>query len=124
MARPVFLVIEVEQPDGLSSRKLVLETHKHNVLTAHSGHEGLEIAKKHPVNAIVVHDQLPDMRSEELTADLKKVQPAAPIVLITPTIKRRQAGVHKVISSHEPHELLQALEEIAGKPPDAPESAA
>jgi len=58
MARPVFLVIEVEQPDGLSTRKLVLETAKYNVLTAHSGKEGIEIAETHPVQALVLHHEI------------------------------------------------------------------
>jgi hypothetical protein len=34
IVRLVVLMIEVEQPEGVSSRKLILETARHNVITA------------------------------------------------------------------------------------------
>lgn len=37
MIRPCFLVIDREFPGSISTRKLVLETAKFNVLTAYSG---------------------------------------------------------------------------------------
>jgi len=37
-----FLIIETEPSDGLSTRKLLLESAKHNVITAYSGKEGVE----------------------------------------------------------------------------------
>ena len=36
-----FLIIEAEPSDGLSTRKLLLESAKHNVITAYSGKEGV-----------------------------------------------------------------------------------
>src|SRR4051812_2283525 len=41
-----FLIIESERSDGLSTRKLLLESAKHNVVTAYSGKEGVEMYKR------------------------------------------------------------------------------
>ncbi len=119
MARPVFLVIEVEQPDGLSTRKLVLETAKYNVLTAHSGEEALEIAGDHPVDAIVLHHGMRDISPPKLVPRLKEAQPTTPLVLLVPDGGGRRKGVDHVVSSHEPAELLRLLQELCGTPPDA-----
>ena len=48
MPRATFLIVEVEPPEGISARKLVLETAKHNVITAYSAHEGLELFHRFP----------------------------------------------------------------------------
>ena len=46
--RPCFLVIDHEFPDSISTRKLVLETAKYNVITAYSGNEAVETLKLFP----------------------------------------------------------------------------
>ena len=48
MNRPCFLVIDREFPGSVSTRKLVIETAKFNVLTAYSGKEALEIFTTFP----------------------------------------------------------------------------
>jgi hypothetical protein len=49
-------MIEVEQPEGLSTRKLVLETARHNVITAYTAEGGMELLHRFPnVDVIVVH---------------------------------------------------------------------
>jgi CheY-like chemotaxis protein len=48
-----FLIIESERTDGPSTRKLLLESAKHNVVTAYSGKESVEMYKRFPnVDAI------------------------------------------------------------------------
>ena len=50
MIRPCFLVVDREFPGSVSTRKLVIETAKFNVLTAYSGREALEMhAREHEV---------------------------------------------------------------------------
>jgi hypothetical protein len=41
--RLVVLMIEVEQPEGLSTQKLVLETARHNVITAYTAAVGMKL---------------------------------------------------------------------------------
>ena len=119
MARPVFLVIEVEQPDGLSTRKLLLESAKYNVLTAHSGKEGLEIAREHPLSAIIVHHAMEDVATEKLVSALKMLKPDTNLILLLPNGGGRRKNVDYAMSSHEPGELLALLQKLYGKPPDA-----
>src|SRR3954454_19838477 len=81
MERATFLIIEPEQEEGLSSRKLLLETAKHNVLTAYSSKEGLEIFGKHPVDAVVVHASRGDTARGKMCRTIKKERDV-PVILI------------------------------------------
>ncbi len=83
MIRPCFLVIDREFPGSISTRKLVIETAKFNVLTAYSGREALEVFKRFPaVDGVVLDGGIDDISAEELTEELKAMQPKIPIVVI------------------------------------------
>jgi hypothetical protein len=115
MPRATFLIIEVEPPEGISSRKLVIETAKHNVITAYSGKEGLALFQRFPaVDAVIAHSELRDVPSGKILAHVKQQRPDVPTVLLSP---RPGAARHKyadhVLSSHHPQSLLHLLEKIA-----------
>ena len=112
MARAVFLVIEQENPEGLSTRKLVLETAKHNVLTAHSGAEGLEIFARHPVDAVVVHSAIKDVPCGQIVKRVKKQKQGMKVIVLTPSQNFTCKGADLVLPSHEPDKLLHALQGI------------
>ena len=83
MIRPCFLVIDREFPGSISTRKLVIETAKFNVLTAYSGREALEVFKRFPaVDGVVLDGGIDDISAEELTEELKAMQPKIPVVVI------------------------------------------
>jgi hypothetical protein len=44
--RPILLVVDPPDPETLSTRKLILESQKYNVLTAFTGPEAQEIAQR------------------------------------------------------------------------------
>ncbi len=117
MARPVFLVIEVEQPEGISTRKLVLETAKYNVLTGYSGREGLEILEQHPVDAVVVHGEVRDISCSEVASAAKVKRPKTPVVALAPNETFHCQSADMVLSSHDPGLLLAALKKIVGDGP-------
>lgn len=119
MARPVFLIIEIEQPDGLSTRKLVLETAKYNVLTAHSGKEGLEIAETHPVDAIILHHGMKDVPIPKLARRLRDLSNGTPLIYLAPNLSSRLAGADHVVSSHDPGGLLTLMQGLVGKPAES-----
>ena len=84
MIRPCFLVIDREFPGSISTRKLVIETAKFNVLTAYSGREALGIFKRFPaVDGVVLDGGIEDITPEELTDELKSIQPKIPVIVIT-----------------------------------------
>lgn len=119
MARPVFLVIEVEQPDGLSTRKLVLETAKYNVMTAHSGKEGLEIAGTHPLDGVILHHGMKDVPIPKLARQLKSLRSTTPLIYLSPNRSSSVPGADHVVSSHDPRALLNLVQELVGCPDDA-----
>jgi CheY-like chemotaxis protein len=112
MARATFLIIEKEQPEGLSSRKLVVETAKYNVLTAYSAKEGLEIFREHPVTAVVLHASVDDMPCDAVVKTIKTQQPDVPVILLSATGLDECKPADKVIGSHNPEELLRALQTV------------
>ncbi len=84
MIRPCFLVIDREFPGSISTRKLVIETAKFNVLTAYSGQEALEVFTRFPaVTGIVLDGGLDDIPCGELADKIKLLQPNVPIIVIT-----------------------------------------
>ncbi len=111
----VVLMIEVEQPEGLSARKLVLETAKHNVLTAYSGKYGLELLRLFPnVDLVVVHRHVGDMSAQEVIRQIKEFNPKMSVVLLSPLNDEDPLGAQYVIPSHEPQMILTLLEEAFG----------
>ncbi len=108
--RVIVLMIEVEQPEGLSARKLVLETSKHNVITAYSGTAGIQMFKRFPdVDAVVVHVDVSNPNFEQVVQEIRKIRPEIPIIALSPIGAVALEGVDYVIPSHEPQAILKVL---------------
>ena len=111
--RLAFLVVEVEPGQALSTRKLLLETAKHNVMTAHSGKEGIEMLRRFPkVDAIALDVGLKDMECSRIAKEMKSITPHIPIVAMSPRVADQCEWADRIVSSHEPRELVQLLENI------------
>lgn len=83
MIRPCFLVIDREFPGSISTRKLVIETAKFNVITAYSGQEALQLFQRFPaIDGVVMDGGLEDIKAEDLTRELKTVDPKIPVIVI------------------------------------------
>ena len=110
--RLVVLMIEVEQPEGVSARKLVLEAARHNVITAYSGKVGLELLRRFPnVDAVVIHTELEEPPFEEIVREIKAARPDLPVIAISPVSQRNADGADHVLSSYDPQKLLDLLAE-------------
>lgn len=107
------LMIEVEPAEGISSRKLVLETAKHNVLTAYSAADGIALMQRFPaVDAVVVHAMIGNDSFRSVVEQIRKVREDVPIILISPSGSDHCPTCAAVISSHEPRLLLDILEQF------------
>jgi hypothetical protein len=105
----VILMMEEEQPEGLSARKLVVETAKHNVLTAYTLKDGLDLLHRFPnVDMIMVHAHLLE-RDPNLLAEVKRVCPGKPIILATLFGGETRPEVDFVVDSHRPNDLVRLL---------------
>ncbi len=110
--RLVVLMIEVEQPEGISARKLILETARHNVITAYNGRVGLELLRRFPkVDVVVVHTELVSSPFEEIVHEIKAMSPNMPVIAISPISHRQSEEADYLISSYDPQELLTLLAE-------------
>jgi hypothetical protein len=107
----VVLMMEPEQPDSLSARKLVVETAKHNVLTAYNREDGLELLRRFPnVDVVLVHQHLIS-RDSTLLPEVKSIAPQVPLIIASPLGIRPTQEAKFVVDSHEPGALLQLLNE-------------
>lgn len=104
----VILMIETEQPEGLSARKLVVESAKHNVLTAYTSAAGLELLRRFPaVTAAMVHAMLPDCQG--VIHEILSIVPDLPIIVASPSGDGLFDGAKYVVPSHKPAALLRLL---------------
>jgi hypothetical protein len=116
MARPCFLVVDREFPGSISTRKLVLETAKFNVLTAYSGREALDIFKRFPaLDGVVMDGELDDIHSEELTRSIKSIEPKCPVVIISPPDFGGCPSADLHVESFQPAKLLETLQGLRPK---------
>lgn len=113
MTRPCFLVVDREFSANISTRKLILETAKFNVITAYSGSEALETADRFPsIDAVVLDTGLHDIDAAELIRRLKKSRPKLPVVLIClPSSHGCDEADHRV-DFFDPASLLKLLKQL------------
>jgi DNA-binding response OmpR family regulator len=117
MVRPCFLVIDREHPGAISTRKLVIETAKFNVLTSYSSAEAIATLQKFPtVDGIVLDAGMNDMPCTDLVRGLRKVRPDMPIIAICPPGSSACEGVTQQLESFDPRRLLAILQKLV---PDA-----
>jgi CheY-like chemotaxis protein len=113
--RLCFLIVESEPAQGLSTRKLLIETAKHNVITAYSGEEGISMLERFPnVDAVAVDVTLQDMTCEQIVEEVAKRNPHIKIIALTPNKARFGCDGAELVNSHDPAELLKLLESMAG----------
>lgn len=110
MNRPCFLVIDREFPGSISTRKLVIETAKFNVLTAYSGKEAIEMITRFPaVSGVVLDGGLEDLPCGDVAHHIKTLQPKLPIIVIaTPGFTGCPEADYQ-LESFDPAKLLEIL---------------
>jgi CheY-like chemotaxis protein len=116
MPRPTFLVAETEPEQALSVRKLVLETAKYNVVTAHSTREAMDLVELFPKMsaAILVLDSAIDC--DQIARSIKGKNKDMPIIALSPRIGQRCNWADHTISSHEPEQLVLLMRSLVGDP--------
>jgi DNA-binding response OmpR family regulator len=110
MVRPCFLVIDREFPGSISTRKLVIETAKFNVLTAYSGVEARETFERFPaINGVVLDAGLEDISCTEIVREIKAKQPKLPVIVIGSPNGADCAQADFWLDSFQPAKLLEIL---------------
>jgi CheY-like chemotaxis protein len=113
MVRPCFLVIDREYSASISTRKLVIETAKLNVITAYSATEALETFAKFPaISGVVLDAGIRDMSCCDLTAAIKQSSPNLPVVVISAPGTHDCPQADHLLESFEPAKLLRLLQSL------------
>jgi DNA-binding response OmpR family regulator len=113
MSRPCFLVVDREFSGSISTRKLVIETAKFNVLTAYSASEALETLERFPrVDGVVLDAGLPDGSCCELVTGLRKIQPKIVVIAVSAPGADPVPNADYQLESFDPRRLLALLEKL------------
>ncbi len=116
MHRPTLLVAEPEPEQALSTRKLMLETGKFNVITAHSTQEAIELFEVFPnISALIVASGTA-MDCDKIMEVIKSARPDLPAVSLAPLAGAKCASADYNLSSHEPEQLLLTMRSLFGDP--------
>lgn len=81
-AGPCFLVVDDEQ-EVCNFFSYLLKKKGYGVITANSGRQALDLLKEHRFNVALVDLKLPDLYGLEILREIKKVQPACEVIIIT-----------------------------------------
>jgi hypothetical protein len=114
--RPTLLVAEPEPNEALSVRKLVLETAKFNVLTAHSTREAIDIFHSFPNISALIAVDADAIDCEAITTAVKDAVPRLPAIVLSARAGYRCTPADHHVSSHEPEQLLRLIRELLGDP--------
>lgn len=113
MVRPCFLVIDREFPGSISTRKLVIETAKFNVITAYSADEAIETLREFPaIHGAVIDADIYGTTCEALTKALKEIKAGLPIIAICGPGDNDCAGADYQVGSLDPRKLLETLQKL------------
>lgn len=120
--RPCFLVVDREFSGSISTRKLVIETAKFNVLTAYSVEEAFDTIRRFPtVDGIVMDAEMPDMPCPEIVRSLKLLAPSIPVIIIHRPLSDPCSGADYQLDTFDPRQLLNLLQSLCPEQSEAVE---
>ena len=102
--------------EALSTRKLVLETGKFNVITAHSTKEAMELFDSFPNISGAVLVKGDDIQVNWIATTIRNVSSNLPIIVLDPHLSAHAPCADHTLSSYEPQELLTVLRDLFGDP--------
>jgi DNA-binding response OmpR family regulator len=89
MTRPKTILWVDDEVDALSAHALFLEEHGFTVERTPHGDDALAMLRKQPYGVVLLDEQLPGRRGLELVGEIRTIDPAVPLVMVT---KSEEAG--------------------------------
>ncbi|HEX5283639.1 MAG TPA: response regulator [Bryocella sp.] len=113
MTRPCFLVIDREHSGSISTRKLVIESAKFNVVTAYSGSEALETFERFPnIDGVVLNATIHDVPCQKIVATIRSRAPRLPIIVVQGPSSEPCPEASHFVDSFDPASLLELLHKL------------
>lgn len=120
--RPCFLVVDREYSGSISTRKLVIETAKFNVLTAYTAEEALTALRRFPaVDGVIMDSEMPGRPCSELVRSLKLLAPSVPVIIVHRPLSEPCAGADHQLDTFDPKQLLSLLQGLCPEHTEAVE---
>ena len=116
MPRPTLLVAEPEPRQALSVRKLVLETGKFNVLTAHSTREAIDLFSLFPNVSASVLVGGDTIDCDAIAQHIKHSDSKIAVIFLQGRIGAVCHASDHRLASDEPEKLLDRVRSILGDP--------
>ena len=112
--RLALLVVEPENSSPVSTRKLLLESAKHTVITAFSAEEAIQTFERFPkVDAIIINGELPG--GSRIAKRVKGQNPGMTIVCVDSHIAATAKWADKTADGHDPIAFLEMIENLGGR---------
>lgn len=83
MARPKTVMWIDDELESLDAHVLFLEEHGYQVERAAHGDDAVALLQRQPYGVILLDEQLPGRRGMELVGELRAIDPAVPVVMVT-----------------------------------------
>lgn len=115
-------ILCIDDDDGvLSYHRALLERRGYEVLTAASPRQGIQIAAGCMVLAVIVDYHMPEMNGHEVAAEIKRLRPQVPIVMVS-SDEEIPEDVFKVVDAfvskdEASRRLLPVINQICGEDP-------
>jgi CheY-like chemotaxis protein len=119
LLKQLILCIDDEEL-GLRVRGMVLERTGYRVKTALDGATGLKLFGSEPVDAVVLDYFMPGMNGGEVAAEMRRLRPEVPIILLSAYINLPPEVIQMVdctmMKGDGPNGLLSKLREVLPPP--------
>ena len=111
LVRPCYLVVDREHSGSISTRKLVIETAKLNVITAYSSAEAIETLRQFPAaDGVVLDAGMSDLPCSALVRALKEIRPEIVVIAVGAPRETPCPEADHYVKSFNPTELLNLIE--------------
>lgn len=97
-------------------RKLVLETAKFNVLTAHSTREAIDLFHLFPNVCSAILACGDKINCATVAEAIKSITQKVPVIVLLPHVAPHSPIADHSVSSHEPEKLLELVRSLFGDP--------
>jgi CheY-like chemotaxis protein len=98
---------------GLALRSLVLERAGYEVVSAVDGAAGLELFRRVQVDLVITDHSLPGLTGTQLAAEMKRLNPAIPIVLFSGMLEAPPGSEHANLVITKGMPVVEFLHEVA-----------
>jgi CheY-like chemotaxis protein len=107
-----------DEPTGLMVRRAILSIAGYDVLTAADGDEALAILCTSHVDLVITDHFLPDRTGAQVAAEMKRLKPEVPIVLLTGALEPPPGSENAdlvLLKGLDPPEFLAVIAELITK---------